>query len=47
MSFLTMERNPVLYRIERTMIRMGDRIPPERRPKPPVWSEELTWRATV
>lgn len=46
-SFLTMERNPVLARVERALIRMGDRIPPERRPSPPSWSDELTWKAAI
>jgi hypothetical protein len=46
-SYLTMQRHPVWSRVENTMLRLSERIPPEEWPAPPSWSAELTHEAVV
>lgn len=44
-SYLTMERHPVWYPIEKRMLKLSERIPREQWPAPPTWSDELTYQA--
>lgn len=44
-SYLTMERHPVWFPIEKAMLKVSERIPREQWPAPPTWSDELTHQA--
>lgn len=46
-SRLTMERHPVWYPLEKTMMRLSQRIPESEWPRPPKWSDELTYQVSV